>query len=101
MGIVNPLHLIFLAVIALIVLGPKRLPELARSLGHGMREFRASLSEAAAGDDAPAPAPAPVAHQARIAPAVQDPAPVVSAAEAVVDPPEPVPSGDAPDSRPL
>ena len=46
MGIDNPVHLIFIAAVALIVLGPKRLPELARSLGHGMREFRESMSEA-------------------------------------------------------
>jgi len=46
MGIDNPVHLIFIAAVALIVLGPKRLPDLARSLGHGMREFRDSMSEA-------------------------------------------------------
>jgi TatA/E family protein of Tat protein translocase len=46
MGIDNPVHLIFIAAVALIVLGPKRLPDLARSLGQGMREFRDSMSEA-------------------------------------------------------
>jgi sec-independent protein translocase protein TatA len=51
MGIVNPLHLIFVGAIALIVLGPKRLPELARSLGHGMREFRDSISAGAETDN--------------------------------------------------
>ncbi len=70
MGITNPLHLVFIAIIALIVLGPKRLPELARSLGHGMREFRESISAggeddhdllAAAGPAAPAAAQAPPA----------------------------------------
>jgi TatA/E family protein of Tat protein translocase len=50
MGIDNPVHLIFIAVVALIVLGPKRLPDLARSLGHGMREFRDSMSEAVKDD---------------------------------------------------
>ena len=50
MGIENPVHLIFIAAVALIVLGPKRLPELARSLGHGMREFRESMSEAVKDD---------------------------------------------------
>lgn len=44
MGLMNPLHLAFIAVIALVVLGPKRLPDLAKSLGKGMREFRDSLS---------------------------------------------------------
>lgn len=44
MGIESPVHLLFLGVVALIVLGPKRLPELARALGKGMREFRQALS---------------------------------------------------------
>lgn len=51
MGITNPVHLAFIAMIALIVLGPKRLPDLAKSLGHGMREFRESLSSAMGTDD--------------------------------------------------
>jgi sec-independent protein translocase protein TatA len=64
MGIGNPVHLIFLGAIALMVLGPKRLPELARSLGNGMREFRESMTEAVSGDEHSAPAP--VANQAQI-----------------------------------
>jgi sec-independent protein translocase protein TatA len=42
-GIENPVHLLFIAIVALIVLGPKRLPRLARALGDGIREFRAAL----------------------------------------------------------
>jgi sec-independent protein translocase protein TatA len=42
-GIDNPIHLLLVAAIALIVLGPKKLPELARTLGNGIREFRESL----------------------------------------------------------
>lgn len=45
-GIENPVHLIFIAAIALIFLGPKRLPELAKALGHGIREFRDAISDA-------------------------------------------------------
>jgi sec-independent protein translocase protein TatA len=41
---VGPLELIVVLIIALIVLGPKRLPEVGRSVGKGMREFRESLS---------------------------------------------------------
>jgi TatA/E family protein of Tat protein translocase len=44
-GLENPVHLIFIAVVALIVLGPKRLPELAKALGHGIREFREAMSD--------------------------------------------------------
>jgi sec-independent protein translocase protein TatA len=41
---VGPLELIVVLIIALIVFGPKRLPELGRSLGKGIREFRGSVS---------------------------------------------------------
>lgn len=44
MGLTNPLHLAFIAMIALIFLGPKRLPDLAKTLGSGMREFRDAIS---------------------------------------------------------
>lgn len=45
MGIDNPIHLLFIGAVALIVLGPKRLPDLAKALGQGIREFRAALEE--------------------------------------------------------
>ena len=47
MGLENPVHLIFLGAVALIVLGPKRLPDLARALGHGIREFREAIGQGA------------------------------------------------------
>jgi sec-independent protein translocase protein TatA len=65
MGIESPVHLIFIAAIALIVLGPKRLPDLARSLGHGMREFRDAMSGAMDGQEH-THAPAPVPGQAQL-----------------------------------
>ena len=43
-GLENPVHLLFLLLIVLLVFGPKRLPEMGRSLGHGMRHFRESLA---------------------------------------------------------
>jgi sec-independent protein translocase protein TatA len=52
-GIMNPIHLAFIAMIALIFLGPKRLPELAKTLGTGLKEFRETMSLDAA-PDAPA-----------------------------------------------
>ena len=41
---VGPLELVVILAIALIVLGPKKLPEVGRSLGKGMREFKDSIS---------------------------------------------------------
>jgi sec-independent protein translocase protein TatA len=41
---IGPMELVIVLVIALIVLGPKRLPEVARSVGNGMREFKESIS---------------------------------------------------------
>jgi sec-independent protein translocase protein TatA len=41
---IGPMELIIVLVIALVVLGPKRLPEVGKSLGRGMREFKESLS---------------------------------------------------------
>jgi TatA/E family protein of Tat protein translocase len=62
-------ELLIILVVALLVLGPKRLPEIARSLGKGMAEFRRASNEftrtlSASVDEpphppAPAPAPAP------------------------------------------
>ena len=42
--ILQPTHLLFILVVALLVLGPKRLPEVARSLGRGLRDFRTAIS---------------------------------------------------------
>jgi TatA/E family protein of Tat protein translocase len=50
-GIESPVHLLFLAAVALMVLGPKRLPELARALGKGIREFRESIDVGAKDDE--------------------------------------------------
>jgi sec-independent protein translocase protein TatA len=48
---VGPMELIIVLVIALIVLGPKRLPEAGRSVGKGIREFKDSLSGMNPNDD--------------------------------------------------
>jgi sec-independent protein translocase protein TatA len=44
MGLDNPLHIAFLLIMLLLVFGAKRLPEMGRSLGSGMRGFKDSLS---------------------------------------------------------
>lgn len=62
MGLDNPIHIAFLVVILLLVFGARRLPEIGRSLGSGMREFKDSIS----GDTKPtlsATVPPPAAQQ--------------------------------------
>jgi sec-independent protein translocase protein TatA len=43
MGI-GPMEIVLVAIIALVILGPKKLPEAGRSIGQGMRELKKSLS---------------------------------------------------------
>ncbi len=51
LGLNNPVHILFLLVVLLLVFGAKRLPEMGRSLGTGLRGFKETLS----GEDNPAP----------------------------------------------
>jgi sec-independent protein translocase protein TatA len=44
MGLDNPIHLALLLVILLLVFGAKRLPEMGKSLGHGLRGFKDAVS---------------------------------------------------------
>jgi TatA/E family protein of Tat protein translocase len=41
--ILQPTHLLFVLVVALLVLGPKRLPEVGRALGNGLRDFKSAI----------------------------------------------------------
>ncbi len=43
-GLENPLHILFLLAVILMVFGARRLPEMGRGLGEGMRGFRDALS---------------------------------------------------------
>jgi sec-independent protein translocase protein TatA len=72
---IGPLELAIVLVVALIVFGPKRLPELGRSMGRGMREFRTSVKGEGDGDAAQGKADA-------TPPAIESPASTSSAAEA-------------------
>jgi sec-independent protein translocase protein TatA len=44
MGLDNPIHIAFLLILLLLVFGAKRLPEMGRSLGDGMRGFKDAIS---------------------------------------------------------
>ncbi len=48
---VGPGELLLILAIALVVLGPKKLPEAGRALGRGMREFKQSLSSMSSRDE--------------------------------------------------
>lgn len=91
LGNIGAPELIIIAVIALIIFGPGKLPEVAQSLGRGVREFRKAASdvtEATKLDEPAAQAPAPAT-------------PVVPPASAAIPPVAPAaptaepPSGDA------
>ena len=75
MGLENPLHILLLLLVVLLVFGAKRLPEIGRSLGTGMRDFKSSLT----GENAPRPLAA-VSQAAEMAPA-----PATTEAQAPVD----------------
>ena len=44
MGLLQPWHIVLFLLIALLLFGGKRLPEIGRSLGHGMREFKDAVT---------------------------------------------------------
>jgi sec-independent protein translocase protein TatA len=56
-GLDNPIHIAFLLILLLLVFGAKRLPEMGRSLGDGMRGFKDAIS-----GETPQPTPL-TAHQ--------------------------------------
>jgi sec-independent protein translocase protein TatA len=59
-GWISPWELLLLALVVLLVFGPKRLPEMGRSLGRGMREFKTAITSDHHDDKPELPAPAPV-----------------------------------------
>ena len=58
-GWTSPTHLIIILLLALLLFGAKRLPEIGRSLGTGMREFKDSVTGKDVRDEPPAELPAP------------------------------------------
>jgi sec-independent protein translocase protein TatA len=76
LGLDNPIHILFLLVIVLLVFGAKRLPEMGRSLGDGLRGFKDSVSGESHDNPMsaiePTPAPAPITVIAPDAPAAPE-----------------------------
>jgi sec-independent protein translocase protein TatA len=67
-SILQPTHLLIILIVALVVLGPKRLPDAGRALGQGLKEFRSSISGEHSEDQI---APAPAVTQAEDSPGAQ------------------------------
>ena len=65
-GLVSPSHLIIVLVLVLLLFGAKRIPELAKGLGTGIKELRVGISTSAAAE-AEAPESAKVRSEARAA----------------------------------
>jgi len=51
---IGPMEIAIVLIIALVVFGPKRLPELGKSAGKGLKEFKGSLSDSRAAIEGPA-----------------------------------------------
>ncbi len=86
MGLDNPLHIAFLVVILLLVFGAKRLPEIGRSLGSGMREFKDSVTGATSTQQTTLPPP-----QQQVAPPPQQQVPQPPPVAAPPAPAQPAP----------
>jgi sec-independent protein translocase protein TatA len=103
---IGPMEIILVLAIALLVLGPSKLPEIGKSLGASIREFRKATTDvqesmrldarAPAAPPAPAAAPAPAAPpEPAAAPVAVAPAPAVASAPV---PPAPQPPTQSPGS---
>jgi TatA/E family protein of Tat protein translocase len=94
-------ELLVILVVALIVFGPTKLPELARSLGRAMHEFRRASNDLRTSfNEAIEPAPSQKAEARGPAPAIAPPASTASAPAAPrpLDQPEAAPGAERPDA---
>jgi sec-independent protein translocase protein TatA len=99
---ISPIQILIVLVIALLVFGPKRLPEMGKNIGRGLREFKSSISDFSFDEPKSAPprtaAPAEVAESVEPAESAADGSPPPEAAidpeddlEGIVVPGEPPP----------
>ena len=109
MGLDNPIHIVFIVIVLILLFGAKRLPEIGRSLGGGMREFKDSVSgnpaqtqqqqtltPTAQQPQAPIAQPAPVQ-----VPVAAPPTPAQAVAPPVAAPPTPAQVAPAPVAAPV
>jgi sec-independent protein translocase protein TatA len=95
MGLDNPIHIAFLLILLLLVFGAKRLPEMGRSLGDGMRGFKDAISGEGTHAAAPPvaqPAAQPIAAPALVAHQQEPIAPPIDIQTAVRPVPEQLPA---------
>lgn len=64
LGSIGPLEIVVVLIIALIVFGPKRLPQLGHSVGKGIREFRETVAGIGEQKEPPEDKPAETVHSA-------------------------------------
>lgn len=55
--LISPMHIILLLVVALLIFGPKKLPEIGSGLGKSIREFKRSMNSAVSHEEPPAEYP--------------------------------------------
>jgi sec-independent protein translocase protein TatA len=85
LGLDNPIHLAFILILLLLVFGAKRLPEMGRSLGSGLRGFKESIS----GDEPPS------TLAEHVMPTSGQYAPATEQSDRAVEPAEREPAGTA------
>ena len=88
LGLDNPIHLAFILILLLLVFGAKRLPEMGRSLGAGLRGFKESIS----GDEPPSTL---TVHTMQTVPTPDQPASATVQSDRPVEPAEREPAGTA------
>ncbi len=100
---ISPIHLVIVLIIALIVIGPGKLPEVGAALGKSIKEFRkaaSDITDSAHTEAAPGPAPVAAVTYAAAAPVYAAPeaatAPVYAAPEAAAAPVYAAPEAVAP-----